>query len=351
MILKFFKLIFLLISTSIYSQTGLNFKITEYGVLNYAADSKSQASEIVLKDKPKMDKISEVLIFKNFIPFEQKFSIDPLKKNTVTGLAGVRIEFPENSFNSETNIELLLTEYIDEIDFISSGHGQIFYNKYGSEQLMLSGGMFKIKFQKDGKEISLEKGKYIEIQFPDYFPKENFGLFYFEDGVWNLKSSLSKSEKSLISESASFEKKSIIGVRLAKVDKSGLWNFASTEVTNNSISVKKDSPNFIAILIPRNGRGFVLKEIKEISFSLPAYKNSSLDLLLVKDDSYVVQTFQSADKTFNDKNPEGNNNTRQEIIINGDWKKLSNTDLKDKQLLRQKLGFPVYSAYISYKKQ
>lgn len=343
--------LFLFISISnLFSQTGFNFKVTEFGVLNYAADSKSQASEIVLKEKPKMDQIPEISILKKFTPFEQKFSIDPVKKNSITGASGVRLEFPENSFKEETNIDLFLTEYIDEIDFITSGIGQIFYNKYGQEQLIISGGMFKIRFMKDGKEIEPEKGKYIEVQFPDYFPKENFGLFYFESGVWNLKSSLSKSEKSQISESASFEKKQIIGVRLAKVDKSGLWSFSSSEVGSASIKTKKDSPKFFAILIPRNQRGFVIKEIFETNFIMPAYKNSIIDILLIKEDNYIIHSFQSSENSFNEKLPEDKKNQRQEISL-GDWKKFSETDLKDKQLLRQKLGFPNYSSYITYKKQ
>lgn len=46
----------LIIPFGIHSQTGRNFKVTEYGILNYA-DSKNIVTEDVLKDKDRMDKI------------------------------------------------------------------------------------------------------------------------------------------------------------------------------------------------------------------------------------------------------------------------------------------------------
>jgi hypothetical protein len=346
-------LLFFFLATTLFSQTGLNFKITEFGVLNYS-DSKSTASDIVLKEKPKMDKIPEVALLKQFIPVEQKFTLEVNKKNTITGLSGVRLEIPEKAFSEQEDpsVQVFLTEFIDELDFISSGYGQIFYDKYGGEKLMISGGMFKIRFQQKEKDVQLEKGKFIEVQFPDYFPKESFGLYFLEkEGIWSLKSSLSKSDKSTINPTGQ-EGKQVIGVRLANIDKAGLWNFASTELTHTCIksSVETYSTTQTAIIIPKHFRGYIIKEIKDKDFFMNAYKNTIITLVLLDGKNKIgfIPNIETSDKVGSEKS-DSKNSFRQEVG-KIEFKNITEEQILDRIKFKTLIGLPTFTPYISYKK-
>ncbi len=346
-------LFFFLLASGVFSQTGLNFKITEFGVLNYS-DSKSTASDIVLKEKPKMDKVPEVALLKQFIPIEQKFTLEVNKKNTITGLSGVRLEIPENAFSEKEDslVQVFLTEFIDELDFVSSGIGQIFYDKYGGEKLMISGGMFRIRFQQKEKDVQLEKGKFMEVQFPDYFPKESFGLYYLEtEGIWSLKSSLSKSDKSSINPSGQ-EGKQVIGVRLANIDKAGLWNFASTELTHTYIksSVETYSTTQTAIIIPKHFRGYIMKEIKDKDFFMNAYKNTIITLVLLDGKNKIgfISNIQTSDKVASEKS-DSKNSFKQEVG-KIEFKNITEEQILDRIKFKILIGLQTFTPYISYKK-
>jgi hypothetical protein len=302
------KFIFFLLNTSLlFAQSGFNFKITEFGILNYA-DSKSSASEVILKDKPKMDKSPEILILKKFSPVEQEFEIEVDRKRSITGQGGIRLDIPESIFETKSGqpvkgaVKIYLTEYVDPIDFLSSGYGQVFYNKYGEEQLLYSGGMFKVRFVQNNEDLLLVNSKVIEVQMPDFFPKEEYSLYYLDENkTWNLKSSLSSS-KAASSEAVNFGNSKVVGVRIAKISKSGLWNFAYPELEKISLTGKIDSKtdlNFFTIILPDNTLGFHLKEFQNSTFELPSYKSNNLKLFITDGKSKFI--IKNGIKTIPDK--------------------------------------------------
>ena len=67
---KIIWLIVIILSCEIFPQVGRNFKVTEYGILNYA-DSKNVVTESVLKIKLEWIKLSHHLRLKIFAPKEQ----------------------------------------------------------------------------------------------------------------------------------------------------------------------------------------------------------------------------------------------------------------------------------------
>lgn len=362
---KFLWIIWIILNWDLFAQSGRNFKVTEFGILNYA-DSKNVVTESVIKDKVKMDKIDIPNQLKTFTPKLQKFDVDNSKKNEIVGTRGTRFAIPENAFVDnagkpiEGNITLYVTEVIDELDFLTSGIGLIYYNKYGKEIYLVSGGMFKIEFKQGDKKIQLAGDKTIEVQFPDLSPKENFSLYHMDEaGIWNLRSSLSNNDKIEAGtvEKNNLEGRKIVGVRIAIIDKPGFWNFAYPElqltclkgtVDDSKSSMGSDAQISVAIL---DVRAFFTKPIKEKEFSINAYKKRPVRILVVdeKGNLGLSNQINTSDKTGNEKNPEGPSNFKQ-AIGNIELKKLSDDVWKDETLLRQILGFTQERYYVKYRK-
>jgi hypothetical protein len=236
-------LIMIILSLDVAAQVGRNFKVTEFGILNYA-DSKNVVTESVLKDKVRMDKTESSPQIKNFAPKEQKFDIDPIKKADLLGNRGTRFAIPENAFVDNTgkpvegSVTVTVTEVIDELDFLTSGIGLVYYSKYGKELYLISGGMFKIEYKQGENKVQLAPGKSIEVQFPDVSPKESFSLYHMDEtGIWNLKSSLSNNDRIEAGtiDKNNLEGRKIVGVRIAIIDKPGYWNFAFPELQHTCL--------------------------------------------------------------------------------------------------------------------
>lgn len=358
-------IILVILTSNLQAQVGRNFKVTEFGILNYV-DSKNVVTESVIKDKVRMDKIESSPMLKIFAPKEQKFDIDTTKKNEVVGTRGTRFTFPENAFvdNSgkpiEGNVNIFVTEVIDELDFLTAGIGLVYYNKYGKEIFLVSGGMFRIEFKQGENKVLLAPDKTIEVQFPDLAPKENFSLYHMDEtGIWNLRSSLSNNDKIEAGtiEKNNLEGRKIVGVRIAIIDKAGYWNFAYPELQHTCLKGTVDDSKNPAVgnmqisLIVLDVRAFFSKTIKEKEFSINAYKKRAVKILITdeKGSIGISNQISTSDKTGTDKTPEGNNNFRQ-AIGNIELKKFPEETWKDEKQIRQILGFPQERYYVKYRK-
>jgi len=260
----------------------------------------------------------------------------------------------------EGNVNIFVTEVIDELDFLTAGIGLVYYNKYGKEIFLVSGGMFRIEFKQGENKVLLAPDKTIEVQFPDLAPKENFSLYHMDEtGIWNLRSSLSNNDKIEAGtiEKNNLEGRKIVGVRIAIIDKAGYWNFAYPELQHTCLKGTVDDSKNPAVgnmqisLIVLDVRAFFSKTIKEKEFSINAYKKRAVKILLTdeKGSIGISNQISTSDKTGTDKAPEGNNNFRQ-AIGNIELKKFPEETWKDEKQIRQILGFPQERYYVKYRK-
>lgn len=362
---KFIWIFIIILTLKLDAQVGRNFKVTEYGILNYA-DSKNIVTEQVLKDKERMDKVNTPSQLKLFAPKEQKLEADTSKKTELFGDRGTRLYIPENAFvDSEGKpvtglVTIILKEIVDELDFITSGLGMVYYSKYGKELFLISGGIFKIEFKLGDKKINLAKGKAVEVQFPDINPKETFSLYYMdESGIWNLKSSLSNNDRmdAGTRDKNNLEGKKIVGVRIAMIDKAGYWNFAYPELqhaclkgTIDDTNAKKGN-NLQVTVVLLHVKGFFTKTIKEKEFSINSYKKHDVKVLVVDENGNVGMSnvITSTDKNGSDKDPESPENFKQPIG-NIELKKIPVEIWGDEKQFRELVSFPQERYFVHYRK-
>jgi len=362
---KILWLILSILSFEVIAQVGRNFKVTEYGILNYA-DSKNVVTESVLKDKVRMDKTESAPQLKTFAPKEQKLEADTTKKSELIGNRGTRFSIPENAFVDMTGkpvegtVSVTITEIIDELDFLTSGIGLVYYSKYGKELYLISGGMFKIEFKQGEAKVQLAPGKTIEVQFPDVSPKESFSLYHMDEtGIWNLKSSLSNNDRidAGTIDKNNLEGRKIVGVRIAIIDKAGYWNFAYPELQHTCLKGTIDDSkapmgqNLQLTVIVLDARGFFSRTSKEKDFSINSYKKRDVRILVIDEKGNLGLSGQihASDKTGNDKNPEGPENFKQPVG-SIELKKIPDDIWKDEKLFRQLLSFPQEKYYVKYRK-
>lgn len=355
----------LIIPFGIHSQTGRNFKVTEYGILNYA-DSKNIVTEDVLKDKDRMDKIKTPTQLKLFAPKEQKLEAENTKKTELIGNRGTRFSIPENAFVDNTGkpIEGIVTikviEIIDELDFITSGIGLIYYSKYGKELFLISGGIFKINFFFGEQKVQLAPGKVVEVQFPDISPKESFSLYHMdESGVWNLKSSLSNNDRidAGTHDKDNYEGKKIVGVRIALIDKSGFWNFAYPELQHTCLKGTIDDTkapighDIQVTVVILDSRGFFTRAIKGKDFSINSYKKRPVRVLVMDENGNIGISGQitASDKSGSDSIPDGPDNFKQPIG-KIELKKIPFETWNDEKTFRQLLNFQQEKYFVKYRK-
>ena len=365
MIRKIVILFSVFIPLVVYSQTGRNFKVTEYGILNYA-DSKNIVTQDVLKDKERMNKISFPPQLKLFAPKEQILEADTTKKSDLIGNRGTRFVIPENAFVDNTGkpVEGLVTvtvvEIIDELDFITSGLGLVYYSKYGKELFLLSGGVFKIEFRQGEQKVQLAPGKVVEVQFPDISPKESFSLYYMdESGIWNLKSSLSNNDRMDAGtiDKDNYQGKKIVGVRIALIDKAGYWNFAFPELKHTCLKGTIDdskSPmgdNLQITVVTLDVRGFFSRTTKEKDFSVNSYKKRLVRVLVIdeKGNLGISNQLTASDKNGDDRIPDGADNFKQPIG-KIELKKISSEIWNDEKAFRQLLNLPEEKYFVKYRK-
>lgn len=362
---KLIWIISIILSLNTYGQVGRNFKVTEYGILNYA-DSKNVVTESVLKDKVRMDKTESSPQIKIFAPKEQKFEIENIKKEELIGNRGTKFTIPENAFVDmsgkpvEGYVAVTVTEIIDELDFLTSGIGLVYYSKYGKELYLISGGMFKIEYKQGENKVQLAPGKTIEVQFPDISPKESFSLYHMDEtGIWNLKSSLSNNDKidAGTIDKNNLEGRKIVGVRIAVIDKPGYWNFAYPELQHTCLKGTIDdtaSPvgqNINLTVVVLDVRGFFSRTSKEKEFSINSYKKRGVRIIAMdeKGNLGLSGRINTSDKTGYDKNPEGPDNFKQ-AIGSIELKKIPDEVWKDEKLFRQLLSFQQEKYFVKYRK-
>lgn len=358
-------LILSILSFDLLSQVGRNFKVTEYGILNYA-DSKNVVTESVLKDKPRMDKTNPPPQLKIFAPKEQNLEADTSKKSELVGNRGTRFVIPENAFvdTSGMPVEGIVTvtvlEIIDELDFLTSGLGLIYYSKYGKELFLLSGGIFKIEYKLGDQKILLAPGKVIEVQFPDISPKESFSLYHMdESGNWNLRSSLSNNDRidAGTYDKENYEGKKIVGVRIAQIDKPGYWNFAYPELQHTCLkgtiddTKAKAGQDLQVTVVALDVRGFFTRTVKEKEFSINSYKKRNVRVLVIDEKGNVglSEQIKTSDKNGSDSLPDNTDNFKQ-AIGSIELKNIPSDTWTDEKSFRRLLGFPQEKYFVKYRK-
>lgn len=111
--------------------------------------------------------------------YKQVYTVNPLQKTVVTSKNGMRIEIPENAFQTldgkdilTNEVEIELEEYHRPMDFVLNNLSTVSNGK-----ILESGGMFKINAKSKNQELTLKKGKTIEVEMPSKNIQNNMSVF------------------------------------------------------------------------------------------------------------------------------------------------------------------------------
>ncbi|MCB1193452.1 MAG: hypothetical protein H7A23_12400 [Leptospiraceae bacterium] len=365
---KKFHIFFILIVLSIsyaYSQSSINNKYTENGILSYP----QWEPELVIG---RMDDIKISPFLKPLKSPPNNFVIDPSIKNLVTGQKGIRLNIPEEAFVYSNNkpvsgkVDINLIEVIDIFDFLTAGVGLIYYDETGKENLFESGGMLYVEANQGSKKLSLAKGKEIEVMIPDIFTSTPLNIYSMtKDGKWKLKeknplrasmdNALQKKTSSDVDQNSDLPTSAApgdmpmeyrqLGVIITSIDSLG-WintdyphpNFACLK---GKITFAKNSPakvvNVLAMGI--NHRSIVSSWTTTNKFEINVLKNKTIKILAIdnKGNIGLSETISTPDKPGHSKNPESPDNYKMNLE-DISLKKIDNAILKDKQKFKDFLG-------------
>lgn len=343
--LKF--LILLLITVPLFSQSMLNNKVTEFGILSYPDSTGKPAA--IPEDRPKMDSNQDVEVLKIFAPEDQKFEIDSTKNASITGKKGVRFFIPALSLKNEQGeilketVEVYVTEVIDSIDYAAAGIGLTYYDRGGKEQYLYSAGMFRIEFKKNGNKLVFDANKSIEVHFPEFKDSEKYNLFQLKDGNWNLKAALNRDSEETSAKTKSADK---VGVRIIHIDNSGWWNFAVGKTDVACLKGEIEFPEGVklkgtrVISLGTDHRSYFNTTVSGTSFKILAHKSKAAKVLVYDEAGYIgyADIAKTSDKTGQLTGDESSTNSRQDIgkIV---LKKITNENKKSADVFRTFLGF------------
>ncbi|MCB1178135.1 MAG: hypothetical protein KDK36_11190, partial [Leptospiraceae bacterium] len=323
-----FTLIFF-IGFSLFSQSLLNNRITEHGIMNYTDRFVPKTKKEVAKDR--MDNLKLTSCFSYFPLEKTKLKIDLNKKSTVIGSKGTKVTIHPSSFlyanfsNANGSAEVHLTEALDVFDYMRAGIGHIYYDKYNRTNYMELGGMFKIEVFQGGNRLRLVAEKNIDVEFPNINPLQKFHLFMMNDkGNWVLKSK-SSSIPIYSPEGKSSEKEDgyITGVRQVSIDFLGWWSFGMNTTESTAVKGKwEDDKNIAGKKFQIVGVGddslyYYMKWFESEEFTLPSPLNTKMNYFLCDDlgNLAIVDSISTTSRTGYDYLPEESDNYLQPLGV------------------------------------
>lgn len=117
-----------------------------------------------------------------YLPKEQKFTIDPQKRERLTCTAGTILTFDPGIFVYQSTglpvtepTEIAVTEYLTDADIIMSG-----LTTKSGDHIIETGGMIYLTASADGKQLSIKNGECYQIEIPADVEKEGMEVFYGE---------------------------------------------------------------------------------------------------------------------------------------------------------------------------
>ncbi len=309
-----------------------------------------------------------------YAPLRQVFRVDPTVKNTITGRRGTRVVFPARSLNlaydslpQKYSVEIGLTEAIDGFDIASTGLPMQFIDELDQKRDFESAGMFRIDARDGEKQLALNEGTKLEVQFPNVVPGEKFRVYRLNaERKWehhghNQQRPVGDIGPTQVVRSEceaegcgrrlpSPVQARLVGVRQYLIDDLTWWNFDYPHVDQACVKGKIDGNSPFEIqTIGHLPRGYHSLWDATTSFKTGAHINGDVTILAIsaEDGRIGKRRIRTADMWGNYYLPEGPHNYCQDI---GEIElvKVPDEMLKDRNTLRRYLGFPEEKYRVGY---
>jgi hypothetical protein len=294
--MRLFILLFFIISNSIiYSQSRINNKLTDFGIMNYP-DRKSKYLQAEPK-KEKMDgqRLSKILSKHTIIKTTQQ--IELTKRNVIIGIRGTRITIAPGTFQYSDYLTakgaatVHLYEVIDDFDYMISGVYHI-YNDSKNLSYMELGGMIRFEIFQGNTRLKMSGESPILVDFPLLHPDKKFNLYYINlEGVWIKKYDHGSYDLYPVPESE-LDGKRVIGVRQFKMNSQGWWGFGiphkdMTVVKGKYIYEGKSNFSAHIFCVGVGFRGYIGKWVSGGEFSISLFPNRKMRVYVADENGSI----------------------------------------------------------------
>lgn len=258
---------------TIFSQSRINNKLTDFGILNYPDRKIKIVPQEQKKDRMDNQKIGKLLSSVSLIKTTQQ--IDLSKRNVIIGQRGTRLTIASGTFQysdyltAKGTATIHLYEALDNFDYMVSGVYHI-YAENGKIPIQLElGGMMRFEIFQGNSRLRMSGEYPILVDFPLLQSDKKFNLYYLnQEGVWIKKVDYGLYDifPSALTEG---DGKLYRGVRQFKLNAQGWWGFGIPVkemgvlkgiLTGDNLS---DSANYHIVSSPQNYLGYVAKWNRE----------------------------------------------------------------------------------------
>jgi hypothetical protein len=265
-------------------QSGSIISIDEYDAKRieklWSLDSVDRKPQQIENNFPKLSKNYIPPFLTMYLPEKQEFQIVPQSDNLITGKYGSTISIPANSislpmsFRKGDIVLLELTEYTNDLDFLTSGIEQIYTDSKGNTSILESGGMIRLSMSYYSKPLVLKKGSRIKFSLPNKDGKQ-MKVFKIDEtrDAWMEKG---LEEKPLPSEDPKSRFSSIM-------DDTQIWGFKNpnfdTTCIQGSIEVVEKNPPFTVAVVGIDFKGSIVRNFTTNEFTMNTVRNKSLKII------------------------------------------------------------------------
>ncbi len=265
-------------------QSGSIISIDEYDAKRieklWSLDSVDRKPQQIENNFPKLSKNYIPPFLTIYLPEKQEFQIVPQSDNLITGKYGSTISIPANSislpmsFRKGDIVLLELTEYTNDLDFLTSGIEQIYTDSKGNTSILESGGMIRLSMSYYSKPLVLKKGSRIKFSLPNKDGKQ-MKVFKIDEtrDAWMEKG---LEEKPLPSEDPKSRFSSIM-------DDTQIWGFKNpnfdTTCIQGSIEVVEKNPPFTVAVVGIDFKGSIVRNFTTNEFTMNTVRNKSVKII------------------------------------------------------------------------
>lgn len=317
--------LFLIINLGISSQSRINNKLTDFGILNYP-DRKIK----FLPPEPKKDRMDGQKLGKIFSSVsiaKTTQQIDLSKRNVIIGLRGTRLTIAAGTFQYSDYLTargaatIHVYEVLDSFEYMIAGLYHIYQDSGRSPLHMELGGMVRFEIFQGNSRLKMSGEYPILVDFPLLYPEKKFNLYYLnQEGIW-----IKKVDHGLYdiypSPSSESDGKKQIGVRQFKMNATGWWSFGYPIRDLGVVKGKLEGSTLTgntpihAISIPQNFFGYIGKWIRGGEYSIPIFPGSTSRIIFSDEEGNlgISDAFNPSGRIGVDSQPETVDNFFQEI--------------------------------------
>ena len=223
-----------------------------------------------------------------YLPEKQEFQIIPQSDNLISGKYGSTISIPANSislpmsFRKGDIVLLELTEYINDLDFLTSGIEQVYTDSKGATSILESGGMIRLSISYYSKPLVLKKGSRIKFSLPNKDGKQ-MKVFKIDEtrDAWVEKG---MEEKPLSGDEPKNRFSSLM-------DDFQIWGFKNpnfdTTCLQGSIEVMEKNPPYTVAVVGIDYKGSIVKNFTTNEFTMNTVRNKSVKVIAMDQKGYI----------------------------------------------------------------